>query len=135
MMNTGSDGESFEVDTGYPKKIGITKEQWDEALDGYDDETLKTYSFTTQAGVTKQIAWAGPNVMGAMCAYCFAGPMKLTSFYGNHIAKNKCKYIHFLDTRGKYVVKTKEQRENDEAEMKEQKAAARMKAKARATAK
>jgi hypothetical protein len=41
--------------------------------------------------------------MGAMCAFCGAGPMKLTNLYGNHFAKNKCKDLVYDNTTGKYV--------------------------------
>jgi hypothetical protein len=51
---------------------GITKKQWDEAVDGSGMDTIKTYSFTTEDKVTNQIMLAGPNVLGAMCAYCGA---------------------------------------------------------------
>jgi predicted transcriptional regulator len=51
---------------------GITKKQWDEAVDRSGMDTIKTYSFTTEDEVTNQITLAGPNVLGAMCAYCGA---------------------------------------------------------------
>jgi predicted transcriptional regulator len=53
---------------------GITKQQWEEAVDGSGMDTVNTYSFITEEDVTKQITLAGPNVLGAMCAYCGAGP-------------------------------------------------------------
>jgi hypothetical protein len=94
------------MDEKYPIKIGITKNQWDEAVNGSGMETIKTYSFTTEDDVTKQITLAGPNVMGAMCAYCGAGPMELMNLYSYHFAKNKCPKLIFVDTQGKYTKKT-----------------------------
>jgi hypothetical protein len=76
-----------------------------------DWRLLKTYSFTT-----KQITLGGPNVMGAMCAYCHAGPMKLMNLYSNHYSKNKCPKL--VDTLGKYMKKTKSQMDKDERKMK-----------------
>jgi hypothetical protein len=106
------------MDEEYPMKVGMTKRQWDEAVEGFGSETVKTYSFTTEDEVTKQITLAGPNVMGAMCAYCHAGPMKLTNLYSNHYSKNKCPKLVFVDTLGKYMKKTKSQMERDETKMK-----------------
>jgi hypothetical protein len=106
------------MDEEYPMKVGMTKKQWDEAVEGFGSETVKTYIFTTDDDVTKQIMLAGPNVMWAMCAYCHAGPMKLTNLYSNHYSKNKCPKLVFVDTLGKYMKKTKSQMEKDERKMK-----------------
>jgi hypothetical protein len=106
------------MDEEYPMKVGMTKKQWDEAVEGFGSETVKTCSFTTDDEVTKQITLAGPNVMGAMCAYCHAGPMKLTNLYSNHYSKNKCPKLVFVDTLGKYMKKTKSQMEKDQRKMK-----------------
>ena len=97
-------------------KVGMTKEQWNEAVEGFGSETVKTYSLTTNDDVTKQITLASPNVMGAMCAYCHAGPMKLTNLYSNHYSKNKCPKL--VNTLGKYMKKTKSQMDKDERKMK-----------------
>jgi hypothetical protein len=100
------------MDEEYPMKVGMTKKQWDEAVEGFGSETVKTYSFTTNDDGTKQITLAGPNVMEAMCAYCHAGPMS------NHYSKNKCPKLVFVDTLGKYMKMTKSQMDKDERKMK-----------------
>jgi hypothetical protein len=81
-------------------------------------ETIKTYSFTTEDDVTKQITLAGPNIMGVMYAYCGAGPMKLMNLYSNHFPKNKCPKLMFVDTQGKYMKKTKEQMDKGKGKIK-----------------
>jgi hypothetical protein len=106
------------MDEEYPMKVGMTTKQWDEAVEGFGSETVKTYSFITDNDVTKQITLAGPNVMGAMCVYCHAGPMKLTNLYSNHYSKSKCPKLVFVDTLEKYMKKTKSQMEKDERKMK-----------------
>jgi hypothetical protein len=98
------------MDEDYPMKVGMTKKQWDEAVEGFQLETVKTYSFTTDDDVTKQTTLAGPNVMGAMCAYCHAGPMKLTNLYSPKLV--------FVNKLGKYMKKMKSQMEKDKRKMK-----------------
>jgi hypothetical protein len=52
------------MDEEYPMKVGMTKKQREEAVEGFGSKTVKPYSFTTDDDVTKQIMLAGPNVMG-----------------------------------------------------------------------
>jgi hypothetical protein len=33
--------EAFKMDEEYPMKIGLTKEQWEEAVEGFGGETIK----------------------------------------------------------------------------------------------
>jgi ssDNA-binding Zn-finger/Zn-ribbon topoisomerase 1 len=70
--------------------------------------------------------------MGAICAYCGAGPMKLMNLYNNHFAKNKCPKLIFVDTQDKYMKKTKEWMEKGEGKMK---ATGKRKVKTKATEK
>jgi hypothetical protein len=90
--------------TSFPAKLGISKEAWADVTDGFQDDEYKRVEFVdTDLGIVKRIDLAGPNVMGAMCAFCGAGPMKLSNLYTNHFAKNKCKGLVFDNTTGKYV--------------------------------
>jgi hypothetical protein len=106
------------MDEEYLMKVGMTKKQWDEAVEGFGSETVKTYSFTTDNDVTKQITLAGPNVMGAMCAYCHAGPTKLTNLYTVTSIKKQMSKIGICRHFGEVYEKDKEPdglgREEDE---------------------
>ena len=59
-----------------PKKIGITERDWEEAVKGFKEDTNETFTYFDEANdIQKTITLAGPNVLGAMCGYCCAGPM------------------------------------------------------------
>jgi hypothetical protein len=72
--------------------------------------------------------------MGAMWAYCKAGPMKLTNLYSNHFAKNKYTKLLFVDTLGKNMKKTKQQMEKGERKMREKKGKRKVKSKCKENA-
>jgi hypothetical protein len=57
--------------------------------------------------------------MGAICAYCCAGPRKLSNLYGNPFVKNKCEHLVFVDTLGKYMRINQQQTEKRKRMMKE----------------
>jgi hypothetical protein len=89
-----------------PPKIGIAARLWDEAVEGFTEDTNKTITFFDDVTHNqKTITLAGPNVLGAMCGYCCAGPMKLTNLYSRHFAKAECDEMIFEETSGKYVRK------------------------------
>jgi hypothetical protein len=108
---------------GSPPPIGITKKLWREVTDGFEDNMVKRVSFVCEkTGVDKTITLCGPNVMGAMCAYCGAGPMKLTNLFANHFAKSKCLEMVFVDTLGNYVKRKHDDEDRSEEEGKKKQA-------------
>ncbi len=94
-----------------PTKIGITERDWEEAVKGFKEGTNETFTYFDEANdIQKTITLAGPNVLGAMCGYCCAGPMKLTNLYSRHFAKAECDEMIFEETSGKYVRKNRDGR-------------------------
>ncbi len=80
-----------------PTKIGITDRDWEEAVKGFKEDTNEMFTYFDEANdIQKTITLAGPNVMGAMCGYCGAGPMKLMNLYSHHYGKGKCKAMFLV---------------------------------------
>jgi hypothetical protein len=67
-------------------QLGISKEAWEKATVGFKVDKYQQVKFVdNETGIVKRIQYAGPNVMGAMCMFCGAGPMELTNLCTNHL--------------------------------------------------